>query len=745
MRERPLGGASAAQWLQAGVVAARARRTSLGRSLPARPRHLVDPSRRSPCGDRALRGGHAPAARRRKLHAEEADAEQRLALAYIETGRYDEAQALLQSAAAQAGARDDRATMAGVRVAEGTLKRRQGDLQGAIAAYFEALPLVEEDRGQTATVLNNIGLAYRALGQPQQAAGCLEAALAVHRDLGNRREELVTLDNLAGVAWDAWDLERAERLYGEAREAAREVGDRRQEAKALANLGTVYEKGGDAQRSLSCLEEALPILRELGDVAAQAAALNNLAVARLRADPAGALSLLGESLELNVKLGDRVAQGKVLNVIGDAWYALRDGEQAHKAYRASLDLSRATGDRGTEAQVLQNLGLLQHAMKNHGEAALAYQRSLEIMREIGDRNGEAVNLSNLASIAFTSGDPALARSRLEEALAIMMEIGDRRSAEAIQRNLDELARETASAAPPAPAPASAPETEDENAREVLIAFLHAEGPMRAIHYAKHKAILQSPEVEAMLQRPRRRGARLRRCRHGRLRRERPRVPARHAGGRRRALTLTGRPPQARRFSKDGPAPGRQPADGYDHAIMNAAAASGQRNGSARSSSSSSPGSFGLRGLPGWIIDDLAALGGLDQLGIGARVQVGDVGLLVAVVGEHLVLICVHSLQVEQRARLDVGVVARGRCGLGLRPRRFGEQRRRPRGLRGCRRRASAARHCRRLRACACFPRSTLACEQAFGVRVVDAAELLQAVPHLAAAAAPCAASGSGRR
>jgi hypothetical protein len=116
------------------------------------------------------------------------------------------------------------------------------------------------------------------------------------------------------------------------------------------------------------------------------------------------------------------------------------------------------------------------------------------MRECGNRNGEAVNLSNLASIAYTSGDVATAKGLLEEALSIMREIGDTRSEAAIRRNLEELEAEARAALPDAAATAAAAATPT----DILVEFLQADGPLRAVLYGRHAATLQSPEVDALL-------------------------------------------------------------------------------------------------------------------------------------------------------------------------------------------------------------------------------------------------------
>ena len=502
LRDRAFAGASAARWLRMGVVAAR----GLGEKRWLATLH-------ADLGTWEIRHGEPKAAIARftsaaQIAQDDGDAaleistRQRLADALIGSGRHDEAEVLLESLSRRSSETEDRVQEGAIEVTLGTLQRRRGDAAGALQSYANALRHVGEgDIGARATILNNIGVTHRQLGDPRTATQVLELARAAHRRLGDRREESITLGNLAGVAWDTWDLERAKTLYGEALDAARDVGDRRQQASTLVNLGTVSQKAGDDAGSIAYQEEALVIFRELGDPAGEAAALNNIATSILARDPRTALTYLQESLALNRQLGDRRAEGKVLNVIGDAWYALRDAGQAHQAYQAALMLTRAVGDRGAEALVLQNLGILAHALKDVVQAEQHYIASLALMRAIGNRNGEAVNLSNLASIAFTSGDPDGARSLLRQALAIMRDIGDSRSARAIEHNLQELEREAGAEAPRDPTPTVPPASpsEEHDLAELLTRFLESEGPSRAIYYAKNAARLQSAEARELLE------------------------------------------------------------------------------------------------------------------------------------------------------------------------------------------------------------------------------------------------------
>lgn len=84
------------------------------------------------------------------------------------------------------------------------------------------------------------------------------------RRLGFRREEADALDDMAQVFRRRTDLRRSADLHRQALAIYREVGDRRGEAEALGGLG-VYFTQIDPEEAITCLQPAAEIQRELGN------------------------------------------------------------------------------------------------------------------------------------------------------------------------------------------------------------------------------------------------------------------------------------------------------------------------------------------------------------------------------------------------------------------------------------------------------------------------------------------------
>ena len=148
----------------------------------------------------------------------------------------------------------------------------------AITYYEQALAIAREveNRRSEGLVLNNLSLAYEGLRQHAQASVALEQALEIHRQVHNRAGEAIVLNNL-GTRWHAQgQYERAMVSYEQALAILREVGDRAEESPVLNNLGATSDKLHQYPQALAYFEQALAIAREVGDRARESFVLTNL-------------------------------------------------------------------------------------------------------------------------------------------------------------------------------------------------------------------------------------------------------------------------------------------------------------------------------------------------------------------------------------------------------------------------------------------------------------------------------------
>jgi DNA-binding NarL/FixJ family response regulator/Tfp pilus assembly protein PilF len=109
----------------------------------------------------------------------------------------------------------------------------RGDIAGARDRWMEVVAgnAVDDPVSRT-VVMNNLGVAHLQLGELDQAAKHLQAALAIHRELGMPPNAADVLINLSDVASREGDLAQAKVYF----EAAKEIYHRLDDPKGLHNI-----------------------------------------------------------------------------------------------------------------------------------------------------------------------------------------------------------------------------------------------------------------------------------------------------------------------------------------------------------------------------------------------------------------------------------------------------------------------------------------------------------------------------
>ncbi|HEV7517284.1 MAG TPA: CHAT domain-containing tetratricopeptide repeat protein [Thermoanaerobaculia bacterium] len=213
-----------------------------------------------------------------------------------------------------------------------------GDWQEALRIYArvgEILP-PSGDRLR-ASWLNNVAFTYIALGEPERALSILEEALRLRRQIGARREELITLNNL-GEAWHRLgEPEKALNYYRQALELARTQEDHRQEAITRLRLGELLLEGSDPSAALREIDPALQYLREKGPLPGELHALQLQGRALVLAGRSReALPVLEGALIRRQALGDRAGVADTLHILATAERSMGAVESARAHAEAAV-------------------------------------------------------------------------------------------------------------------------------------------------------------------------------------------------------------------------------------------------------------------------------------------------------------------------------------------------------------------------------------------------------------------------
>lgn len=229
---------------------------------------------------------------------------------------------------------------------------RTGRIQDALPA-FQRVEALSQTTEELAVAYNWLGTNYRNLHDLDRAELYGQRALKAYRELGNKKREAISLNNLAGIAQIRGDLERADQFY---REALAMLPEAEQSA-TLNNIATIHASRKEYQQAIKLLRQAIDIDRRNGN--AHGAAMNQ------------------------INLGDVLRKAKQ--------YAA-----AEKELLAGLNAIRLVGDKSWEAEACEDLGWLANdtPQKSGAETRQWFEKAKALYLEIGDteKTDEITNL-----------------------------------------------------------------------------------------------------------------------------------------------------------------------------------------------------------------------------------------------------------------------------------------------------------------------------------------------------------------
>ena len=300
-------------------------------------------------------------------------------------------------------------------------KGGEDSLRRASDAYRIALQLWRNlgERREEAVTLRRIGQTSFALADLGEARQGFEAALVLYRYFGDREAEAYLLNSLGTVYQSLADLNRAGGTFLQARNIFRTLGDTRGEAVALHNIGRTYGLLGRTKEALEALQYAASLQRNAGDRQSEASTLLEMGSVYDQAeDSLRALQFYERTILLSHEQGDQVTEATALDRRGTTLARMGHQERALASYRLALTFFQRNEQPRRATYTLANLGWL-FANQGDPRTALIYQeRALKSFRNLRDSQAEAHTLLGIAWAERRLGNSALARSRIEESLEI---------------------------------------------------------------------------------------------------------------------------------------------------------------------------------------------------------------------------------------------------------------------------------------------------------------------------------------
>jgi DNA-binding CsgD family transcriptional regulator/type II secretory pathway predicted ATPase ExeA len=249
----------------------------------------------------------------------------------------------------------------------------------------------------------------------------LEAAIACHRERGDRRAEAVALAALSEVLWCPGLIDRAVTASEEAVSILERDGASVELAMACCKVAQLYKDSEDAEKTVHWATRALEIADELDDVPARVDALVTLGgMALVQGDEAGR-GQLDEAMRIARDTRLSVAIGRVW--VHLAWAALRHRDSA------ALDSVLRSGladcsDLGLDLHALYLTGYRASWLLDRGRWDEAAATAEGVLRTTGVSRVPRILGLIVSGLVRARRAEAGARERLDEAVAVAVGSGE---------------------------------------------------------------------------------------------------------------------------------------------------------------------------------------------------------------------------------------------------------------------------------------------------------------------------------
>lgn len=294
-----------------------------------------------------------------------------------------------------------------------------GDNAKALTYMEQAETLMREvgEARKESTILGNICVIQRDLGQYKKALEACEQAVKMKREIGDQNGQATALNNMANIVAGLGDYQKALDFYNQALSVHKLAGDRQGEGVVLNNIAWAYANLGEHEKAIEFYTQALKPMREIGYTYGIAVILSNIGVnyADLK-DYRKALEMHLEVLPLRPEKNDREGRGITFSNIAFCYFKLGDKQKALEHYTQALGLSRSTGNQLQIAKTLKNFGVFLREEGQTGKALEYLNEALTITRTIGEQSSEANTLSELAKLESGRGNLVEARKLIEQAI-----------------------------------------------------------------------------------------------------------------------------------------------------------------------------------------------------------------------------------------------------------------------------------------------------------------------------------------
>lgn len=265
-----------------------------------------------------------------------------------------------------------------------------GDPRQAIRYFEQALDRIETGEELEAKVRNNLGVVHLHLEEPRRALAYLTRALELRREEpgwdGESPGEAAAYNNL-GLAYRLLgDLDAAREHFKHALHRYRAAGNRRQEATAAGNLAEILSSSPEPREALRHASRALALSREVEDPAGEARALGILGMVQLQlGEESEALDIHLSALEIARGLRRPLQEVEARRKLGATYARLGDLAEGFSQVNRALAILRNLGETAGTYPILFEVAELERRLGRPRAALRSMEEGLELLESLRGR------------------------------------------------------------------------------------------------------------------------------------------------------------------------------------------------------------------------------------------------------------------------------------------------------------------------------------------------------------------------
>jgi len=280
-----------------------------------------------------------------------------------------------------------------------------GDISHALEYIREARQRIEMASDEAISLLDRASTYTRygrilvLRGQPEEALREFKKAADLFQKGGFRREQAITLGDIARIKVQKGEVEEALKLHQQELKVYEALGDKRSAAVTLGDIARIKVQKGEVEEALKLHQQRLEVFEALGDKRSAAVTLGE--IARIK-----------------------VQKGEV--------------EEALKLHQQELKVYEALGDLDSQAASLWDMAQIDLHKKDYQAAFEKLMRSYQINLQIGRLDGICFVGMDLGALLAAAGDREAARQVLQRSLQGFQKLGRQDLAERVKILLQQI-------------------------------------------------------------------------------------------------------------------------------------------------------------------------------------------------------------------------------------------------------------------------------------------------------------------